>query len=63
MGGESIWVSSFVSKAEVKDDVHTVTVHEFYEEGLFPKKEIDQYRSVVNTACEFYIAQVKVVQK
>lgn len=61
--GESKHVSSFVSNAEIVDGVLTVKVHEFYEEGLFPKKEIDQYRSVVNAAYEFYIAQVKVVKK
>lgn len=61
--GESKHVSSFVSNAEIIDGVLTVKVHEFYEEGLFPKSEIDQYRSVVNAAYEFYIAQVKVVKK
>ncbi|MFK7784975.1 MAG: hypothetical protein AB8B56_07660 [Crocinitomicaceae bacterium] len=61
--GESKWISSFVSKAEVKDGVLHVDVHEFYEEGMFPMSEIDQYRSVVNAAYEFYIAQIKVVQK
>ncbi len=61
--GEAKWISSFVSTAEVKDGVLLVNVHEFYEEGLYPKHEIDQYRAVVNAAYEFYIAQVKVVQK
>jgi hypothetical protein len=61
--GESKWISSFVSTAEIVDGVLTVKVHEFYEEGLFPKSEIDQFKSVVNAAYEFYIAQIKVVQK
>ncbi len=61
--GESKWVSSFVSTAEVKNGVLFVNVHEFYEEGLYPKHEIGQYRAVVNAAYEFYIAQVKVVRK
>lgn len=63
INGEETWVSSFESKAEVINGVLTVTVHEFYEEGLFPKHEIEQFKEVVNGAYEFYIAQVKVVQK
>ncbi|MCJ8292499.1 MAG: hypothetical protein HRT58_05150 [Crocinitomicaceae bacterium] len=62
VAGESKHISSFVSTAEIVDGVLKVEVHEFYEEGLFPKKEIDQYKSVVNAAYEFYIAQIKVVQ-
>lgn len=62
VAGESKHISSFVSTAEIVDGVLKVEVHEFYEEGLFPKKEIDKYRSVVNAAYEFYIAQIKVVQ-
>lgn len=61
--GESKWISSFVSTAEVVDGVLIVNVHEFYEEGLYPKKEIDQFKAVVNAAYEFYIAQIKVVKK
>ncbi len=61
--GESKWISSFVSTAEILDGVLVVNIHEFYEEGLFPKEEIEQYKSVVNAAYEFYIAQIKVVKK
>jgi len=60
--GETKVISSFVSDAEIANGVLTVNVHEFYEEGLFPKEEIDQFKSVVNAAYEFYITEIKVVQ-
>jgi hypothetical protein len=61
--GVSNWFCSLVSSADIVDGVLSVSIHEFYEEGLFPKKEIEQYKSVVNAAYEFYIAQIKVVKK
>lgn len=62
VNGESMHISSFVSTAEIVDGILYVNVHEFYEEGLFPKNQIELFKSVVNGAYEFYIAQIKLVK-
>jgi len=60
--GKVFQVSSFVSTAEIKENVLIIQVNEFYEEGLFPKSEIKDYRSVVNAAYEFYISEIKLLK-
>lgn len=61
--GETEPVAAFESKVEVVDGVLNITVHEYYQEGLYPKEDVVVFQSVVNAAYEFYIAKVMLVKE
>ena len=55
-------IASFKSEARIDGNMLTIDVYEFYEEGLYPKEDLDVYREVINAAYEFYISNVRLVR-
>jgi hypothetical protein len=56
-------VAAFESKAQIRDGVLELYVYEFYQEGMYPKEDLEAYRSVINAAYEFYIAKVVLIKE
>lgn len=56
-------VAYFTSTAIILDGELTITVHEFYEEGVYPKADIARFQEIINASYEFYIAKVILIKK
>ncbi|MFT6922024.1 MAG: hypothetical protein ACJA1C_001022 [Crocinitomicaceae bacterium] len=56
-------VAAFESKAQIRDGVLELYVYEFYQEGMYPKEDLEAYKLVINAAYEFYIAKVMLIKE
>lgn len=61
--GQAKTVASFISTAEIVNNVLSVEVNEFYEEGFYPKEDIEEFQAVINAAYEFYNVKLKLTKK
>lgn len=46
-------IMAFVSNYEIKDDLVTVSIKEYYKQLDFPVEDFDQFRKIINAAADF----------
>ncbi|MFT5779051.1 MAG: hypothetical protein ACI837_002008 [Crocinitomicaceae bacterium] len=56
-------IASFNSTASIWEGVLTVNVYETYEEGFYPKEDLQAFQNVINAAYEFYTVKLKLTKK
>ncbi|MFT5779052.1 MAG: hypothetical protein ACI837_002009 [Crocinitomicaceae bacterium] len=59
--GETI--ASFKSTVRIQDGILNVKVVETYEEGFYPKEDLQAFQNVINAAYEFYSVKLKLTKK